>query len=123
MYKVFDKLQLLCAVLLGSYLSCWSAAALTISALPDVCSLAVSAAANAVRVNVYNAKYQGTAVASFVNKAGSLDMRKYLVKGANRVTLTLLNNRYGRLAGALVCAAVDARSTAPCESHCIGIEL
>lgn len=71
----------------------WSAAALTITALPDACTLAVSASANAVRVNVYNAKYQGTAVASFVNKAGSLDLRKYLVKGANRVTLTLLNNR------------------------------
>lgn len=55
----------------------------------------MSAAANAVRVNVYNAKYQGTAVASFVNKAGSLDLRKYLVRGANRVTLTLLNNRCG----------------------------
>lgn len=71
----------------------WSAAALTITALPDTCTLAVSAAADAVRVNVYNAKYQGTAVASFVNKAGSLDLRKYLVRGANRVTLTLLNNR------------------------------
>ena len=60
-----------------------------------------------MRVNVYNAKYQGTAVASFVNKAGSLDLRKYLVKGANRVTLTLLNNRFGSLAVALVCAAAS----------------
>ena len=94
----------------------WSAAALTISALPDTCTLAVSAAANAVRVNVHNAKYQGTAAASFVNKAGSLDLRKYLVKGANRVTLTLLNNRYLRLAVALVYICRSAVSTV-CQIH------
>jgi hypothetical protein len=70
-----------------------SAAALTVSALPDSCTLAVSAAANAVRVNVYNANYKGTAVGSLVNKAGSVDLQKYMVKGANRVVLTLLNNR------------------------------
>lgn len=62
--------------------------------LPDACSLKVTATADAVRVSVFNTKHKGgQTVDTFVGMARTANLKPYVIAGANRVVLTLLNNR------------------------------